>query len=1123
MFYRDGFVPRMEVPMSNRSKSLAEGGVLLITFLVLLATVFSLPAIAQVAGGTILGTVTDPGGAVIPGAKISVKNLRTNEVVSSSANRTGLYSVPNLVPGNYDVTASVPGFDKETVTNITLTVGAQQLVNFKLKVGTATEIVDVSAVGSAVESTTSTISGIVGEQTVRELPLNGRSWTDLAALQPGVDAIQTQPSFATGPDRGNRGFGQQMTISGARPQQNNYRLDGVSLNDYANGAPGSVLGGNLGVDAIQEFSVLTSNYSAEYGKTSGGVVNAVTRSGTNQFHGSIYEFLRNSALDARNFFDLGKIPPFKRNQFGGGVGGPIIKDRTFFFADYEGIRQSKGISNQDFVPSDDARKGILHNSDGTITNVMVDSSASKYLTFYGPPNGGLTADPNVAIFNFAGQQVVNENFVTARVDHKISDKDSLFGTYLFDRTPYSSPDGMNDVRLGNLSQRQIAVLEENHIISSGFVNTVRLGYNRESVNNDVSLSAINPDAGKLEFGANPGRAAASVFVGGLTPFTGGVGSNPTYFYRWNSYQAYDDAFMTRGTHAIKFGVAFERMLLKETSAVDVNGIFRFPTLLDFLTNGTLTSYNTGIISSVTPRHLSQNLFGAYVQDDWHMRPNLTLNLGMRYEISSVPKESNGKLANLRSLTDTTAHLGDPFFNNPTLKDFEPRVGFAWDPFRDGKTAVRGGIGLFDVQPLLYQFLLLVNQTAPFFTYSSLKPCSTGQVPPGCIPSTGLFFTGMQPLLSANTLRATYIEPNPKRDYVMQWNLNIQRELAKNLTAMVAYVGSRGVHQPFRVDDANDVLPSKTTAGYVWPFNPDGSPLNPLNPNFGSIRGMFYRGHSYYDALEAQVLKRMSHGLQIQGVYTWGKAIDTSSATVAGDAFGNSISSLHWFDLRLSRALADFNVTRNFTVNTTWDAPSPKSGPSTVKWLAGGWEVGAIYTAHDGVPFTPTFGTDGDPQGINNSDPWAFPNRLTGPGCGTAVHPGNPTNYINLNCFAVPTAPNPGFYSQFCNPTVGDPSLLQCFNLRGNAGRNSLIGPGTSNLDFSLFKNNYIKSVSEVFNIQFRAEVFNILNHANFAPPATPTNTDIFDSTGSLLTSTAGQLTSTTTTAREIQFAIKVTF
>src|SRR5215467_10981237 len=280
---------------------------------------------AQVAGGTISGTITDPSQKLIPQAQVSITNVATGITTTVMTNSDGFFTVPNLLPGDYEITVSAKGFAAEARKGITLTVGAQQVFDLTLHVGSAAKtVVEVSTEAPAVQLASSDISAVVTANTVRELPLNGRSWTDLAALQPGVDTIQTQPTFAVGADRGNRGFGQQLTISGARPQQNNYRLDGISLNDYANGAPGSVLGGNLGVDAIQEFSVLTSNYSAEYGKTSGGVVNAITRSGTNQWHGSGYEFLRNSVLDARNYFDdPSGVPPFKRNQFGGTFGGPI--------------------------------------------------------------------------------------------------------------------------------------------------------------------------------------------------------------------------------------------------------------------------------------------------------------------------------------------------------------------------------------------------------------------------------------------------------------------------------------------------------------------------------------------------------------------------------------------------------------------------------------------------------------------------------------------------------------------------------------------------------------------------------------------------------------------------------
>ena len=330
------------------------------------AIFFSVATRARVAGGTIYGTIADPSERSIPQAQVSISNVATGITTTVMTNSDGFFTATNLLPGEYEITVTAKGFSTEVRRGITLTVGAQQVFNLTLRVGSvAKTVVEVTTEAPAVQLASSEISAVVTANTVRELPLNGRSWTDLAALQPGVDTIQTQPGFQTGSDRGNRGFGQQLTISGARPQQNNYRLDGVSLNDYANGAPGSVLGGNLGVDAIQEFSVLTSNYSAEYGKTSGGVVNAITRSGTNSFHGSAYEFIRNDKLDAANFFEAGQRSPFRRNQFGGAIGGPVIKNKTFFFADYEGIRQSKGIANLDSVPSPNARNGIL--STGTVT------------------------------------------------------------------------------------------------------------------------------------------------------------------------------------------------------------------------------------------------------------------------------------------------------------------------------------------------------------------------------------------------------------------------------------------------------------------------------------------------------------------------------------------------------------------------------------------------------------------------------------------------------------------------------------------------------------------------------------------------------------------------------------
>ena len=1094
---------------SGRSISLA-AAILLITVLC------SMPALAQVAGATLSGNITDSSGGVVPGAAVIVKNVATGVTTEVTTNSDGFYTAANLLPGEYSVTVSSKGYTTEERTGISLTVGAQQAFDLTLHVGSAKEVIIVTAEAPSIQLNSSDISAVVNETTVRELPLNGRSWTDLAELQPGVNAIHTQPDFSAGTDRGNRGFGQQLTISGARPQQNNYRLDGVSLNDYANGAPGSVLGGNLGVDAIQEFSVLTSNYSAEYGKTSGGVVNAITRSGTNQIHGSVYEFLRNSALDARNYFDGPTIPPFKRNQFGGAIGGPILRDHTFFFADYEGIRQSKGISTLSTVPSQAARNGQMCSLDPSCAHsITVDPNSAKFLTFYHLPDAGtIFGNGDLGNYTFVGQQLVNENFFTGRIDHKISNSDSLFGTYMYDKTPYSAPDGLNNVEFDTLTSRQFLSVEETHLFTSRFVNTIRVGGNHEAVANNQSLKALNPAAADLSLGvggsAFAGRYAPQVLMGGgVTDFTGGVGGSPTYFYHWNSAQVYDDAILTRGTQSLRFGVAIEREMLNLLADTDPNGIWNFDNLEGFLTNQP-TKFQGGIASTLSPRNLRQTLFGVYLQDDWRAKPNLTLNLGLRYEMSTVISETHGKLANLRNITDATAHSGNPFFSNPTLKDFEPRVGFAWDPLRNGKTAVRGGAGFFDVQPLPYQFPLLTSQAVPFFSYTVVKD-PTGICSTAC-PNPFPNFGGQDISFPVNRLRSTYLEPNPKRNYVVQWNLNVQQQLAPSLTAMLAYVGSRGVHQPFRVDDANMAIPTLTSAGYLWPTT-----ASIINPNFGSIKGMFYRGHSQYDAMEAQLMKRMSHGFQVQGTFTWSKSIDSSSASVAGDSFANSISSLNWFDLRLTRGPSDFNVGRTVVINGVWDLPTPKSFAGPTQAVLGGWELGLIFTASDGVPFTATWGTGSDPALTQSGDDWAFPNRLGGSGCSKLTNPGNASHYIKTECFAVPTAPsNSAFWQANC---VNYP---QCFNLRGNAGRNILTGPGVTELDFSLFKNNYIPKISEKFNLQFRAELFNVLNHVNFAPPSTPTNTDIFDG-GGVLNPAAGELTHTTTTAREIQLALKVIF
>lgn len=1073
---------------------------LLILFSLLVVGYGSTLCHAQVAGGTISGTVSDNSGARIPKAQISIQNRATQVTRVVLANDEGFYSAPNLLPGDYQVTVTAPGFASR-ISTLTLTVGEELVLNLEMQVGVATQTVEARDTAPIVELGSSALTDVVIGPAVRDLPLNGRSWTDLALLQPGAAAVETQIPFTGGAGRGNRGFGAQMSISGARPQQNNYRLDGISINDYANGGPGSVLGINLGVDAVQEFSVSTSNTPAEYGKTSGGVVNATTRSGTNRFHGDAYEFLRNSALDARNYFDGNKIPPFKRNQFGGALGGPIIKDRTFIFGDYEAIRQSLGTNNEIVVPSDAAWQGFVCSLGSAgqricpTTPIVVSPATLKYRGLYPSPNGAISQDGNSGKFRFASQQVVNEDFFTIRADHRFSDKNSIFGTYMFDNAPFSQPDAYNNVLQGSKTRRQAVILEESHIFSPSFLNTFRFGVNRQAVNNNQSLSAINPLANDVSLAAMPGRTAAGINIPGLDRMVGGVGASPTYFFHFTTFQAYDDAFLTRGTHTLKFGAVFERFQDNVLALSNPNGLFNFGSLTAFLMNSP-KKFQGGFASTLSPRNLRQNLFGIYVQDDWRWRPNLTLNLGLRYEIASVPTEVHGKISVLRQITDPTPHLGDPYFSNPTWHNFEPRVGFVWDPFSNGKTSVRGGFGIYDVLPLLYQFQLLDALSAPFFEIGATASCA--KLPPAAATGScaavspggdAQFLTG-----DPKTFGQAYIEANPPRNYVLQWNLNVQRQLAQNLSVTVGYVGSRGIHQPLRNEDADMVLPTLTPQGYLWP----SSLGTKLNPNAGTIRALMWRSDSYYHALEVGAKKMMSHGFQVQSSFTWGRSIDTSSATNAGDAFGNSVPSLHWFNPRLGRGPSDFNIGKVFVVNGIWDVPGARaSGP--LAWTLKGWQLSGIFKASDGVPFTPLIG--GDPLGLQSSDPWDFPNRVPGCNAVNGNYKQQKLAYVNLNCFTFPSPPT----------------------LRGNAGRNSIVGPSLENLDVSVFKNNYIPRISETFNLQFRAEFFNALNHANFGPPNT-TNQTFFDAAGNKLIGAAGVLSApTVTTSRQLQFAVKFIF
>jgi hypothetical protein len=1033
----------------------------------LLLLLMAVPSTGQVRGTTISGSISSPSGGPIANAAVTLKNLATNEARSFTANANGSYELPNLPPGKYEITVSAPGYAPGSITvDVAADSGAPaNLVLLPLASGGATK----ASGGSAV-------SGVVDSNSVSNLPLNGRSASDLAALEPGVSSARTQQT-----GQAQRGFGNQMTISGGRPRQNDARLDGISVNDYVNGPPGSALGVNLGSDAVEQFSVLTSNYPAQFGRSSGGIIGASTRSGTADFHGDAFEYIRNSALDARNFFDTAK-PPFRRNQFGGSAGGPIIKERTFIFGDYEGLRQSQGVTQVTTVPSAAARAGNL--STGQVTP---DPNIVRYLNaFYPLPNGPLLGSGDTGIYTFAGQQVTPENYFTVKVDHKLSDSDALAGTYMFDSGTVRQPDELNNKRTGYDSRRQVFTVHENHTFSPRSLNSFQFGINRVVATTGLTFQSGNSLVADPSFGTVPGLNATAIIVPGLTFFSGGLGTPSQYRFHWTSIQASDDISLTRGAHSLKLGVNVERMRDNILAISNRGGEFAFSSLSDFVSNRPF-SLSVAIPSAISERGFRQTIFGAYLQDDWRWRPNVTVNLGVRYEMATVPTEVQGKLTVLRHLTDAQPHLGDPLFSNPTLRNFEPRIGISWDPFSEGKISVSAGFGMFDVLPLPYLIQFNELNSAPYF-----KLGNSTDLPAGSFPT--LAFDIVDAASSTGSgFRQAYFDPNPKRNYVMQWNLTLARDLAKDLSVRIGYVGSRGVHQMFRVEDANIVLPTLTPQGYLWPL-PVGSGTR-LNPNAGLINAGLWQGNSFYDALQFKVKAKLRGGAEIEGSYTWGKTIDTSSGSLVGDEYSNSIASPLFFAPQINRGLADFNVAHNLEVNYTWEIATPKWATGFKQWPLSGWEIGGVFEASTGVPFTPGFG--GDALGVKSTDPSIdVPNLVNGPGCGSLINPGDPNHYIKTQCFAVP------------NPIT----------LRGNLGRNTLIGPGLLNFDFSLFKNNHIKRISDSFNVQFRAEFFNVLNHTNFAPPLD--NRNIFDSAGTPI-GNAGLITSTQTPSRQIQFALKI--
>jgi hypothetical protein len=1057
----------------------------LAVFAVGLNLLFCAPALkAQVVNGTIFGTVRDSSGAIIPNVTVSAKSVETGAARNAVTDNTGAYQILSVPAGDYEVEATVSGFRTSVHKGISVTVGASVPVNFELAVGEVQQRVEVEAAAPLVDTTNAAMGGLVGENAVRELPLNGRDWLQLVTLQPGViGGVGQQSSAGFSNSRAARGNGQSLSISGARPTGNVFLVDGLVVNDYSNASPGSGLNVNLGIDSIREFRVLTSEYTAQYGRSTGGVVTAVYKSGTNQFHGGVFEFLRNDALDARNFFD-GQKPPFRRNQFGGSAGGPIIKNRTFIFGDYEELRLVKGLAHNSFTFSPNARNGIVcANKDCSQTSVVkIASVIQPYLAFFPQPNGTITGD--IAQFNFAGKRVGFEHYGVVRVDHNFTSKTTLSGSYQADDTTEGQPDPYNEKLTGSPSRHNNAVMTLQHVFSPGLLNTARFGMSRTHATDSLDVSAINPIVNDTSLGFVKGLPAGIITVGGgLTGTGGGIGASGSDTLNYTSFQWGDELMWVKGRHTFGFGGTVQRLRYNKDSLSIPLGEFDFDTVTSFL-QGIPGQFTGDVPGTEDIRAIRQTYLGLYVEDAIALRPNLKVTVGLRYEYVNPLNEQFGRTSNLPTLASPNPVVGGPYFNT-TTKNFAPRVAIAWDPTGSGKTSIRTGFGIYDLLPFAY---LMENRTNgfPVFLQGSISP-----PPPSSFP------TGAIDLVAVGSKRETYVEQNPPRAYNMQWNFTVQRQLASNIALTVGYVGSRGNHLPRSIEDIDQVPLSLVTVA------PDGHLQFPktgtiprINPTYSRIAATVWDDYSTYHSLVANVEKRFSRGFFFNAGYSWSKSIDLGSNTFSDNEETNTSGTPYAFQPKLQRGISDFDVTHNFVLNYSWAIPTPASFNGFRRTALGGWELGGIFTARSGAPFSVTIQTDrartGDSRTRSTSG-GQRPDYNAAPGCNpNAINPGNPSNYIKTECFSWP-------------------ALGQL----GNLGRNTLRGPGLQEDDFSLFKNWFL--FGERVRLQFRAEAFNLFNKANFQAP----KVKIFDGAGALIPN-ASQLTSPTQTSeREIQFGLKL--
>jgi hypothetical protein len=1018
----------------------------------LLLALSSTAALAQGASGTITGTVSDSTGAILPGATVLIKNDDTGATRELVTSTNGRYRAPDLPPGPYTITASLTGFGSVSRSGIRLTVGREAVVDFNLSVGEIADVITVVGEASTVETHSASTGALISEEQIKNLPLNGRSFIELATITPGVQ-------LTTGGGRStSTGFGQKISVNGSRYTQNLFTLDGTMMNDQFNQA-GSATGNMLGVEAVREFQVLTNSFSAEFGRHTGAVVNAATKSGTNAFHGSVFEFHRNEALDANRWEaeqnDLDK-PDFMRNQFGFSAGGPILRNRTFFFANYEGLRETLGQTRTFNVPNMAIRE-------------QANPTARSFLDGYPEPNGEALSG-NRAQYIRQDQTETDEHYAVFRVDHQFSPSSTIFARYTFNQGEVTDPSRVNT---GAVTKTRLQFVTAEHQLVKGasFVNRFQVGYTRSELDGfDYVLEGISMP--RTTF-TDVDRGIGTMSIGGGVAGWGGSSTNPK-FHEFANMQVSDTLSWLRGNHNLRFGGQMEYQMYDLISDFSTMGSYAFASLTTFLQLRPRT-FDAVQPGSDTERRLRQFVFGAFVQDDWQVRDNITLNLGLRYEPTGDVTEVDGKLAQLIDFASPTATADDTtvvdkVFVNPSLGTFAPRVGFAWDVGGQGKMAVRGGAGVF--YDLVTANTNFVQNTAvrvpPFFERSRITATSSAPID---FPEA--YFTQAERLAGEAQLEG--IQWEPEQPTMVKWNLNVQRELMERTSVEVGYTGSRG-YNLFRQIYTNGRQAIEVDGRL---FVPEDAPV--IQPNFGRMRLRVSDSDSWYNGLTVGLTRR-DPNLQTQVSYTLSKSEDTGASAIGGNDYSNEGGGSRYPFVK-EKGLSPFDVRHSFVTTVNWQVPFGQ-GPGIGAALIRGWSIGTLIRLKSGSPIS--VDTGGLERGRQPDAP-DYPDLCPGADANPVL--GGPDQYFD------PTA--------FC---------LQPEGFIGNAPRNSIVGPGFASVDVMISRS---LALGGTRTVQLRFEVFNILNRANFDFPTT----GIFNPNGTYR-SDAGQITSTVGTPRQMQLGVK---